>query len=133
MPIELFKSIDILRAEHLAKIDELTGQARLKYITSAPGQDIIYALKRDEATKYVAAGYPSDLTDYPFIAAESTATLKTPTQVVDTILAKCQAWITAGAVIDAQKQKAKDAIANPSATVADMRSAVADFVVAIDF
>lgn len=99
-------------------IDAHAGEVRTKFITSAPGQELTYAEKSDEATDYVAAGYPADLSSYPFIAAEVAATSKSNAQAADDILAQKSAWIAVGAQIEQQRLGGKvqiDAAADESA------------------
>jgi hypothetical protein len=81
-------------------IDQYAGATRLKFITSVPGQEMTYQEKAEEATDYVAAGYPADLSGYPFVAAEATATGATATEVADAIIAQRSAWVVIGAEIE---------------------------------
>ena len=81
-------------------IDEAAERARLRYITGGAGQAMAYQEKGEEAADYIAAGYPADLSSYPFIEAETIATGKTATQAADDIIDQKSAWITVGSHIE---------------------------------
>ncbi len=84
-------------------IDTKAESVRLKYITNGAGQAAVYIEKAEQATDYVAAGYPTDLSTYPFIHAEVDATGNTATVCANNILAQKSAWITKGADIERQR------------------------------
>ncbi len=109
--IAAFDPLPALKADAVARVDRAAGAARARYITTTPGQEAVYALKREQAAAYQAAGYPADTTGYPLIAAESAATGVTPTQAADTILATAAQWIALAAAIEQLRQGAKAAIA----------------------
>jgi hypothetical protein len=88
-------------------IDTKAEEVRLRYLTPGAGQAATYQEKAEEATDYVVAGYPADLTNYPFIEAEVLATGKTSTQAADDILAQKSAWITVGAQIERHRLAGK--------------------------
>ncbi len=91
-------------------IDKSSGEARARYITVAPGQDAVYALKKEQAEAYKAAGYPADTTSYPLIQAEATASTSTPTVACDFILTKAGQWVQLAAVIEQIRQSAKQQV-----------------------
>ncbi len=93
-------------------IDNYAGKTRIKYITDAPGQDLTYKQKAEEAEKYVTAVYPSDLTGYPFIQAEINAYGKTKEQAADDILTKRDQWLSVGAQIEEVRLQTKQQIDN---------------------
>ncbi len=84
-------------------IDRAAEQARLRYVTTGSGQAMTYREKADDAASYVAAGYPVDMTAYPFILAESNATGKTGKQAADDIIAKRELWVTIGSRIEEKR------------------------------
>jgi len=98
------------RTDAKANIDRAAEQARLRFITWGTGQAMTYSEKSDEAADFVAAGYPADVSSYPFIQAEMNALGETATEVADRILAKKSAWITAGAAIEEIRLKGKNDI-----------------------
>lgn len=81
-------------------IDTAAEKARLRHITPGSGQALAYLEKAEEAVDFVVAGYPSDLSDYPWIRAEVEATGKSASQAVDDILAARATWISVGAQIE---------------------------------
>lgn len=83
-----------------ALIDEINatiGAQRQAYITTLPGQEMIYGAKEAEAKAYLAADpEPSDLTDYPFLAAEVGVTAETAYQLAQVWLYMAHEWRTVG-------------------------------------
>lgn len=77
------KDIARLRREGIARANAAAGAARGRYITIAPGQEMVYLAKEAEGQRYLAA-HPnpyqpaSDLSPYPFIAAELGITAADP-------------------------------------------------------
>jgi len=102
-PVDLDKK----RAEAKGDVDREAEQARLRFITWGTGQAMVYSEKSDEATDFVAAGYPSDVSSYPFIQAEMNALGKTAAEVADGILVQKSAWIAIGAAIEEARLKGK--------------------------
>lgn len=83
---------------------------RLNYITGGVGQAAIYFEKGEEAADYVAAGYPTNLSSFPFIQAEVAATGKQAQQVADDILTQKANWIAKGAEIEYHRLLGKTSI-----------------------
>ncbi|WP_427501395.1 hypothetical protein ACQE3E_06750 [Methylomonas sp. MED-D] len=131
MPLVLTKPLADLKAAAGAEVDRLAGEIRARYITVSPGQEVTYALKRAEAAAYIAAAYPADATAYPWIAAEATATGKTPAQAADRIAEKAAEWVAIGSQIEGARQAAKAAISAAS-SAADIWAAKAAFVAAVE-
>jgi TRAP-type C4-dicarboxylate transport system substrate-binding protein len=76
-------------------IDEAAGKARLRYITSVPGQEAVYLEKMNQAKAYVAEIIePTDMTGYEYIEAEATATGMTRQAVAERINAVSVLWNT---------------------------------------
>lgn len=66
-----------LRRTAIARVNARAGEVRGRFITIAPGQEMVYLGKEAEALRYLAAAAP-DLADYPFLAAELGITAATP-------------------------------------------------------
>lgn len=92
------------------RIDQSAERARLRYITGGIGQALVYQEKAEQAVDYIAAGYPSDLSSYPYLRAEATATGKNSTQIADDILTQRSLWIAVGAQIEEERLKGKKAV-----------------------
>lgn len=93
----------------LATIDTAAGNARLKYITSVPGQSETYQRKEEQARAWQATSFAGDAPS--FIAAEATA-LAIDAQVLTLqIIALADYWGNVkGPQIEAARRKAKVAI-----------------------
>ena len=112
-------------------IDAAAGRARSRYITTSPGQDATYTVKYAEALDYIAAGYPSDLSPYPFIAGESQPNSgMTPTQAATRIATLGGYWREViGPAIEAARINGKDALdslTDPAAIDAHVAAVVAN-------
>lgn len=94
------------RASAFAIIKAAAGAARAKYISTIPGQEMIYLAKEREAVAYLA-GEPGD---YPFLAAEVGETGETIEQVAQVILNLAAAWRVIGAGIEALRVRANAAV-----------------------
>ncbi|MEN6449486.1 MAG: hypothetical protein ABFC96_03260 [Thermoguttaceae bacterium] len=112
-------------------IDNAAGKARQRYITTSPGQDATYTVKYAEALDYIAAGYPSDLSPYPFISGESQPnTWMTPTQAATRIATLGGYWREViGPAVEAARINGKDALdslTDPAAVDAHVAAVVAN-------
>jgi hypothetical protein len=77
------------------EIDEAAGKARLRYITSVPGQEAVYLEKMSQAKAYLAEIIePTDMTGYEYIEAEATATGMTRQAVAERINSVAVLWNT---------------------------------------
>lgn len=112
-------------------IDGAAGRARSRYITTAPGQEMTYLEKADQAADYVTAGYPADTSNYPFIQAEMNATGKSKEDAADDILTQKSAWITVGVQIEEHRLGGKGAV-DAAIDLAGVDSAVAAAVALLD-
>ncbi|TMV79969.1 hypothetical protein FGG78_25645 [Thioclava sp. BHET1] len=109
------------------RINAASGAARLQFVTSLPGQDMIYLRKEQEAISYLAQDpAPADLTDYPLLAAEVGITASTAYQLAQLWLNMKQIWTSAAAEIEKARMQAADEI-NAATTVADIQAVVASF------
>lgn len=110
--------LDVYKDNAKRSIDATAGQARSKYITTAPGQAEVYIMKADEANRFIAAGYPGTVDDYPFITAEAVATGKTVQVAADDIVAAKTAWIALGATIEQIRLTAKKNVGSAASEAA---------------
>lgn len=91
----------------IEEIDNISENQRLKYITGGVGQALTYQEKSEQASDYIVAGSPIDLTPYPFIQAEVNATGKDSTTAANDILSAQSLWISKGSSIEEYRIKAK--------------------------
>jgi hypothetical protein len=126
MPFLITKPLPNQQAEAIITIDTLAGEKRLQYITNIPGQEVTYTAKLKDAQAFILAGYPSDVTPYPWIEAEATATGATAIQVADLIVLTAQTWTDVGSKIEGARQAAKIAV-NNATSVTNIRTALATF------
>ncbi len=84
--------------------------ARLRYITDLPGQEAIYQEKRDEASRYISEGRPSDLFDYPMLAAEAGVTAPTASDLADMWIALNMQWKEVAAKLEKNRMTAIKAV-----------------------
>jgi hypothetical protein len=118
------------QAAHAA-IDAAAGAARGRYVTIAPGQEMTYLLKAQQAAAYKAASYPAaSIAQYPFVEAKARATVASPgatdyQAAADLILATQAAWFAVGAAIEREREKGKVAVgaANDEAGITAARDA----------
>lgn len=124
------ETLDQIKVAAAWRVDQLAGQKRLKYTTSAPGQEMTYVSKLADAKAYIAAGYPSDASPYPWIHAEATACSATPAQVADLIVYTAAQWTAVGAQIEGARQAAKRT-GTLATTAAAVYAAEAAFIAAV--
>lgn len=104
---EHFSSVDDYKQHAENQIDNHAGTIRSHCITCAPGQDALYAEKIDEATDYVTAGYPDDLSDYPLLRVEVETLNKSIDEVIEKIFTKKSDWIRVSTQTERIRLKAK--------------------------
>jgi hypothetical protein len=93
-------------AQALLDIDTEAGKARLRYITSVPGQEAVYLLKEHQARTWQAAGFAGEAPS--FIAAESNALGVSAVSVAEGIIATANQWVEVkGPQIEAVRRKWK--------------------------
>lgn len=93
------------------EVDDHAGQVRDDYITSTPGQEGIYLLKREQAHAFIAAGQPSDTSDYPLVQARADAYGETPAAAAAVILGRATLWTNVGAAIEREREGGKRLVA----------------------
>lgn len=98
-----------LTFDALDQIDQTAGKARLKYITSVPGQAETYQRKEQQAREWKAAGFTG--TPPVFVAAEAQALGQDPVDVANYIIETADQWGNfKGPQIEATRRKWKVAI-----------------------
>jgi hypothetical protein len=119
-------TLDQAKAKAYAIVDTEAGNARLKYITSIPGQDATYLAKANEANKYAANGYDlSTLSQYVWLIAEcnalgvatdNTADHDAVKAAVDGIISEQTSWYYIGSKIEELRRSTKIKISNETGT-----------------
>jgi len=104
------ENISANQASALNRIDQSAERARLRHVTGGIGQALVYQEKAEQAVDYITAGYPSDLSAYPYLQAEANATGKDSTQIADDILTQRSMWIAVGAQIEEERLRGKKAV-----------------------
>lgn len=97
-------NVAALADEAMRAVNRAAGEARSKYITIAPGQELVYMAKDKQAREFKAAGYTGTVP--AFVAAEAAATGATDQVACDSIIAQADALIAKGAAIDQQRRTA---------------------------
>ena len=104
------ENVQAHQATAFNRIDQSAERARLRHITGGIGQALVYQEKAEQAVDYIAAGYPSDLSSYPYLQAEANATGKDSTQIANDILTQRSMWIAIGADIEEARLRGKKAV-----------------------
>lgn len=107
------KARDMDRARNIATamVNEWAGRQRKRFITDAPGQDLVYMAKEAEAARWIAdSPDSSDLTGFPLIAAESGIVADSPHEVAQLWLNMAHVWRQEAARIEAARARAVRAI-----------------------
>lgn len=94
------------RIDALSAIDDAAGRARLKYITSVPGQSETYQRKEQQAREWQAAGFAGNPPS--FVNAEAIALGADPQAIALNIIALAEYWSNIkGPEIEAVRLKGK--------------------------
>lgn len=110
MKITVRKDLPRLRAAAVAKVAALAAANRTLYAT--PGKDGVYSAKLAEANRWFQDGQPADLSDYPYIEAETGVTAPTAYELALLWLNLQTLWVNQLAPqIERREQLAKAAIA----------------------
>lgn len=103
---EDMRDLERVKQAALDEVDRVAGQARLRYITSVPGQAETYAKKEEQARAWASAAYWGDPPS--FIAAEAAALNVTPQSVAEEVIALADFWANVkGPQIEATRRKWK--------------------------
>lgn len=121
------KELAAARTAAVGHINTVVGQLRVKFITSLPGQEMIYSAKEAEAKAFLAEDpEPLDLTGYPFLAAEVGITAANARDLADLWLAMAASWRTVGPQLETLRLGAITAIED-AADVAEITARLAAF------
>jgi hypothetical protein len=92
--------------EQIDLVNTKAGETRTKYVTNIPFQEAAYQAKEADVRRYKDNGYPSDLTLYPFVAAEVDATGLSATQAANDVIIQADQWLRLNAEIERLRRKA---------------------------
>ena len=122
--------IEEIRERAYLLVDGAAGQARLRYISSAPGQAETYLRKETQARTWKASSYAGPAPS--FIAAEATVLGLNPVDVAESVIAQADLWEGGkGPEIEATRIGGKAEIAS-AGTEAAVNAALADTIAALD-
>ena len=107
--IEFGQNLNVCKATAIARINAASGLARQQFITTCPGQDMIYIAKEREALAYLAAP-TADLTAYPLLAAEIGVTAPTAWELAQVWANVSVYWRGVAARIEGVRMRAIAAI-----------------------
>lgn len=103
------RGLDEIKLIGLAIVDELAGTARLRYITSVPGQAETYQKKEQQAREWAASSFTGEPPS--FIAAEANALGQNPQELAAEVIGLADYWSNVkGPQIEASRRKWKVAI-----------------------
>lgn len=106
MRISVTKDLAPLKLQAEREINRRADIWRSKYVT--PGKDGIYITKREEGLRWIEAGQPADLSDYPWIANEVGTSASDAWQLVQLWINLNDLWLTViGPAIEKAEQGAK--------------------------
>lgn len=115
------RGIDEIKLRGLGLVDEFAGTARLRYITSVPGQAETYQKKELQAREWAASSFAGDAPS--FIAAEASALGQDPQALASEVIGLADYWSNVkGPAIEAARRKWKvtiEAATDPS-TIPDL-------------
>lgn len=100
-PEDISADLALRKMQSAQTINTAAGQARQRFITDLPGQEMIYKAKLDEAQRYVSGPEPANLDGFPLIAAEVGITAQNAYQIAVIWLWMAEVWIRAAAQIEA--------------------------------
>lgn len=107
--------------DHIAllhdRIDIAAGKARARYITVAPGQEVTYMLKGQQAEAFKAAGYQGTVP--AMVEAEANAVGCTAQEATDDILSQQAAWVVKCAQIEQTRRSWKLTVSTSADPLAD--------------
>lgn len=117
-------ALERYRAEAYQAIDRVAGAARLRYITSVPGQAETYTRKEEQARSWAATGFSGQAPS--FIAAEANALQLPSRQVAEEVIALADFWsLEKGPAIEAARIAGKAAVRSAASESAIMTARAA--------
>ena len=122
MKLSLNKDLAPLKAAAIALVDQQAGEVRSRYITVAPGQEMVYLEKRQEAERYIAnpSIAPDDILHLTREAALNGITVMDQAEIV---LTMARQWKQVSGPIEDMRLSAKKAI-DAATTPAEIEAAM---------
>lgn len=115
MRLSLTKDLAPDRAAAVLAIDLAAEHARAAFITPGDGQAMVYQAKSAEASRYLALTEPpSDLAEFPLMAAEVGITASTAGDLALLWKAMADSWLVTAAAIERLRLGAKRSVAEAS-------------------
>lgn len=122
MAMNAGRSLSVIRAEELARIDTEAEKTRLRFITGGAGQSMVYQQKANEARAYLADNNVVG----PHLTAEVGITGANVAEVAQIILNMEALWLELSVAIEAARLTAKASI-ETATTVSAMRAVTVDW------
>lgn len=121
------KELNMAKQSAIAEVKVKIAAARETHITVLPGQDAIYQAKENEAVAYLAENPPpSDLTNYPFLAAEVGVTAVNANALAQLWLGMATQWRGVAAQLEQLRLSAVGSI-NAATSQSEIDTAMATF------
>lgn len=126
------RSVGLQRMLALAELDQAVGRARMRHITGALGQEMVYAAKLAQAAAYLAArAADSNAAVPPYVAADVAVQGGSALQAAQAIVDAADAFHDGpGPAIEEARRRGKLAIKSAS-TAADLQQALQAALVAL--
>lgn len=122
MLFDLRRDLTDIKTKALEEIDSSTGAIRSLFITTVPGQEMVYQEKRREAERVLHGSSFVDEAEIPHIAAEAAADGVTVVEKATEILTMAQRWSHISSLIEERRLSAKARV-KAATTVVQIRSA----------
>lgn len=109
MKLTIQSDIENARAAALTRIDKQAEMIRARYITTEPGQVLVYEQKRREATEAIQLVEP-DPNLFPHIAVEAERQNISMLEAAQYVLTIAAQWTQMSALIERERLGAKDRV-----------------------
>lgn len=96
------ENLTAYKAALIATVNTHAEDVRNRFLTPGSGQAITYTRKEAEAREYLLNG--GDPADFPFLAAEATATNSTIGAIAALVAGQADAWLAVGATIEGKRR-----------------------------
>jgi len=104
-----------IREAHMRRANQMIGKLRENFVTSLPGQDMIYKAKEDEARLYLSLDpEPETLDGFPFLRAEIGILAPTAELVAQTWIGMGAYWREVAASLEGLRIGTKGALSAAS-------------------
>lgn len=107
--VPVYADLSSVKAAATGRVNTLAGDLRRTFITTIPGQEMIYLAKEAEAKAWIADPSP-DIADFPLLAAEAGLTAPDADQLAQLWLNLGSQWRQVAAQIEAARLGAVYAI-----------------------